>query len=90
MVTFDDADLITILQFLFRMVGNRDPEQISTAQACLLNPIFLKEITLDDIFAARNASSYTKLRSWPEYVNYFLSRYSTTTGTQKTLCGSKI
>lgn len=47
----------------------------------------LQRKVLDNFPAARNASFYTGLRYWLEYVNYFLSTYATTTAIQnKVMC----
>lgn len=79
MTTFDGIYSMNVLHFLFRFLDERDSERISEMQGCLMNPGFLMEEAFDHLFSSRNASAYTKVRYWPEYVNFFLSTYATTT-----------
>lgn len=68
--TFDGTSQITILQFLSIIVEECNLQQTSETYACPVIPTFLKRRSLDHLLAIRNSSSFSKLPSWLEYVNF--------------------
>lgn len=77
MSTYDGTDPVLVLRFLTQFVEECDLEGISESQACLILPSFLRGSALDNFRASRGASSHGGLRTWPEYVQYFLATYAT-------------
>lgn len=81
-ITFDGTGSTTVLHILSRFLEECSLEQTLKTQACLIVSIFFKEKDFEHFLAARNDSSYTKLRHWQNFVKYFLFTYATTAAIQ--------
>lgn len=82
MTTFAGTDQINIRRFLSRFVKQCDVKQILEVQTRLIISSFLKGKSCDHFLAVRNASFYTGLCYWQQYVKKTFLSYGTTTAVQ--------